>query len=97
MNRKLLPIIIILLILVIEILFRIIGYEQLKSRKFPDIYIQDLATDYLYVSNKEARIIYPSQDNTFKLNNHGFIGKDFSLNKQLFSITKSLLITNRLQ
>jgi len=69
------------LIVILEIILRVGYFEQLKTQKFPLIYQPDSILGYTHIRNVKAQICRPSIDKKFSLNNHGFIGNDFTLTK----------------
>lgn len=69
----------ILLILLAEISLRIFFSEQLKTREYPRIYVSDSLTGYRYIPGIQGNICTPSISKSFKINNQGYYGNDFSL------------------
>ena len=69
------------LVICIEVLLRIFYYEQLKTQHYPLIYQLDSIIGYSHISNCKSKICIPSINKSFKLNNHGNYGHDFTVRK----------------
>ena len=64
-----------------EIILRVGYNEQLETQIYPLIYRSDSIMGYSHIPNIDSHIRRPSINKRFHLNNHGFIGKDFSIIK----------------
>ncbi len=64
-----------------EIYFRVVFREELRDRHYPLIYLPDSLYGYRYMSGITERIDAPNLHKEFKLNNHGYTGADFNLQK----------------
>jgi hypothetical protein len=81
-NLRYVVVIIISIIIICELFLRLFFHEQLKTQKYPLIYRPDSIIGYTHIPNIKAYICRPSIDKIFQLNNHGFIGNDFSIVKE---------------
>lgn len=73
--------IIFLVLIVIEVFFRLFLHEQLKTRSYPLVFRPDSLVGYTLIPNKTARICIPSIEKEFTLNSQGFYGPDFTEKK----------------
>ena len=72
---------VVFLIIITEIIFRAFYHEQLKSRHTSTNKIPDSLLVFTRKPNGEELIISPSLHHKFRINNHGFVGRDFNLKK----------------
>lgn len=70
------------LFIAVEIYLRIAYHEELKLRTYPQIYLPDSLFGYRYIPDIEAEISVPSISKTFKINQWGYPGKPWKLEKE---------------
>ena len=78
---KYLTLVCFLIVLSLEVVFRIVRKEQWVKHEYPKIYAMDTICGYKGIPNIEGYIRRPSISKKFRLNNHGFYGLDFSAQK----------------
>ncbi len=68
-------------IIILEIGFRLVRREQWVKHEYPKVYTFDTICGYKGIPNIEGYIRRPSIRKKFKLNNQGFYGADFCIQK----------------
>lgn len=79
---KLSAILLVSLILLAEIVLRIGFHEKLKTNQLPQIYQTDSLLGYKYIPNSSSKLVKPSINKSVKVNNQGYLGKDFTTQKK---------------
>ncbi|ELR68783.1 hypothetical protein C900_05796 [Fulvivirga imtechensis AK7] len=69
--------------LLLEILLRISYSNKLQTQIFPLIYKSDPVLGYSYIADISGEIRRPGFNKNFKINRHGFPGRDFSIKKPI--------------